>query len=161
MTIRVRGIALIEIIVGVAIIASSFLMLGNIAQLTMRLADVGTQRLQAVFLLGEGIEAVRTMRDRGWSAEIALRGTSTAYYLQFNGADNQWEITETAQSIDGIFTRSFLLPEVERNGSDDIVASGGAVDPDTRRIDMTVEWNNRGRAYEESISTYITDLFNN
>lgn len=156
-----RGIALIEIIVGVAIIASSFLMLGNIAQLTVRLADVGTQRLQAVFLLSEGIEAVRAARDRGWTAAIAPLGTSTAYYLRFNGAGNQWEITATAQSIDGIFTRSFLLPEVERNGSDDIVASGGTVDPDTRRIDMTVAWSNRGRAYEEAISTYITDLFNN
>lgn len=156
-----KGIALIEIIVGVAIIASSFLMLGNIAQLTLRLADVGAQRLQAVFLLSEGLEAVRAARDRGWTAEIAPLDTSTAYYLQFNGADNQWEITATAQNIDGIFIRSFLLPEVRRNVSDDIVASGGAVDPDARRIDMTVSWNNRGRQYSETISTYITDLFNN
>lgn len=156
-----RGIALIEIIVGVAIIASSFLLLGNIGQLTIRLADVSTDRLQAVFLASEGIEALRTMRDRGWAANIALLGTSTTYYLMFNSAQSQWEATATPQAIEAVFTRSFTLPAVERNASDDIVASGGTVDPDTRRIDMTVAWNNRGRQYSESISTYITDLFNN
>lgn len=156
-----RGIALIEIIVGVAIVAASFLMLGNIAQLSVRLADVGTQRLQAVFLASEGIEAVRAVRDRGWTLYIAPLSTSTIHYLLFDGMSGEWRTTTTAQIIDGVFARSFTLGEVRRDASDDIVASGGTVDSDTRRIDMTVAWGNRGRAYKESISTYITDLFNN
>lgn len=156
-----RGIALIEIIVGVAIIASSFLMLGSIAKLTLQLVDVGTQRLQAVFLLSEGIEAVRTMRDGGWAENIAPLDAGATYYLQFDEAQNKWATTTIVQIIDGVFTRSFAFPAVERNASDDIAASGGTVDPNTRRINIAVAWDNRGRAYEESISTYITDLFNN
>jgi type II secretory pathway pseudopilin PulG len=156
-----RGIALIEIIVGVAVVAASFLMLGNIAQLTVRLVDVGTERLQATFLLSEGIEAVRTMRDRGWTENIMPLSATTIYYLQFDAVKNEWATTTSAQILDGVFTRSFVLGEVERNAEDDIVSSGGTADSGTRRIDMKVEWDNRGRAYEESISTYITDLFNN
>lgn len=156
-----RGIALIEIIVGVAIIASSFLLLGNIAQLTVRLADVGTDRLQAVFLLSEGMEAVRTMRDRGWTANIAPLGTSTAYYLLFDVVAGEWRATTTAQIVEGWFTRRFALSEARRGADDDIVPSGGTPDENTRRVDMTVAWSNRGRAYEESVSTYITDIFNN
>lgn len=156
-----RGIALIEIIVGVAIIASSFLLLGNIGQLTLRLTDTSTERLQAVFLANEGIEAIRSIRDRGWAANIAPLGTSTTHYLLFDSATNEWRATTTAQTIDAVFTRSFTLPEVRRNANDDIVASGGTIDSNTRRIDMTVAWNNRGKTYSESISTYVTNLFNN
>ncbi|MDO8600358.1 MAG: hypothetical protein Q7R73_01910 [bacterium] len=156
-----KGFALIEIIVGVAIIAGAFLMLGNIAELTLRLVDVSTERLQAVFLLSEGIEAVRTIRDDGWTENIASLDANTMYYLQFNTVNNEWATTTITQILDGVFTRSFVLGEVERDAEDDIVSSNGTVDPDTRRIDMTVSWTNRSRSYEESISTYITDLFNN
>lgn len=156
-----KGIALIEIIVGVAIIASSFLSLGSIAHVSVRLADVGTERLQAVFLMSEGIEAVRTMRDRGWTMNIALLGTSTVYYLVFDAAQNQWSTTTTPQVVDVVFTRSFTLGEVRRAANADIVSSGGTVDSDTRKVSAKVSWSNRGRAHEESISTYITDLLNN
>lgn len=136
-------------------------MLGNIAELSIRLVDVSTERLQAVFLLSEGIEGVKTIRDRGWAENMAPLVPGTTYYLQFDTQKNEWATTTAVQIIDGVFTRSFVLGEVGRDANDDIVSSGGTVDPNTRRVDMTVSWSNRGRAYAESISTYITDLFNN
>ncbi|MBU6414705.1 hypothetical protein KGQ34_00470 [Patescibacteria group bacterium] len=154
-----KGSSLIEIIVGLAVIATALLFLGNIAQYSLRLVETSTMRLQATFLLSEGAEAVKTMRDRGWTANINPLPLDTDSYLAFSA--NQWQATATPETIDNAFSRKFTVAGVQRNSSDDIVASGGTVDPNTKKITVTVSWNQGSRPFSESISTYITNLFNN
>lgn len=154
-----KGSSLIEIIVGLAIISTALLLLGNIAQYSMRLVETSTMRLQATFLLSEGAEAIKTIRDLGWTANINPLPLNTDRYLEFNA--NQWKATTTPETIDNVFSRKFTIASVQRNSSDDIVASGGTADPNTKKITITVSWNQGNRPFSESISTYITNLFNN
>lgn len=154
-----KGSSLIEIIVGLAVVATALLFLGNIAQYSLRLVETSTMRLQATFLLSEGVEAVKTMRDLGWTANINTLALNTDRYLEFS--TNQWKATTTPETIDGVFSRKFVIASIQRNSSDDIVSSGGTVDPNTKKITVTVSWNQGNRPFSESISTYITNLFNN
>lgn len=154
-----KGMSLIEIIVGLAVISAALLLLGNIAQYSLRLVEASTMRLQATFLLSEGAEAVKTMRDRGWAANIGTLSLDVDHYFEFNA--NQWKATTTPEIIDGAFNRKFVVAGVQRNSSDDIVASGGTPDPDTKKLTVTISWKQGSRQFSESLSTYITNLFNN
>ena len=83
------------------------------------------------------------------------------YYLYWTGT--AWISTTTPQIIETVFTRSVVLSEVNRNGSDDIVTTGGSLDDWTRKVKVTVTWTSKANraTSTKSIETYITNLFNN
>lgn len=154
------GFGLIETVVGAAIISVVLFGLAEVGQFAFRTADESNLRLRAAFLAEEGIEAVKTMRDAGWAANIAPLNLNQDYYLQFLG--NAWRLDALPQPlVDGLFDRRVVFREVERNASDDIVAGGGAADSSSRKVTVTVTANIRGRTISASIATYLTDLFDN
>lgn len=91
------------------------------------------QRLQAVALLKETEEAVRSVRESGWSA-FAANGTFHPIIV-----GSSWLLASGTDVIDG-FTRSVDIEEVERSSAGDIVASGGTVDPSTKKVTATISW---------------------
>ena len=157
---RPRGFGIVEVVVGMAIISASFVALTGIARFSLNVIDQANLNLRAVFLLSEGIEAVHLNRDESWTNKIAPLSNGTAYYLSYSSG--RWSVTATPQpNIDGVFTRTVTLYEVRRDGSDNIVASGGSVDSKTRKVTARATWSYLGRSYDESVSAYITDLFSN
>ncbi|MEK7647294.1 MAG: hypothetical protein AAB378_02900 [Patescibacteria group bacterium] len=152
------GFGLAEIVVGAAIISVSLFGLVAASQLALRVADENTKRVQASFLLEEGVEAVRVLRDGGWNVYMAPLSVGSAHYLEFSGSF--WRATTTNIFVDGKFERSFTVNNVYRNVNDDI-AGAGTLDPDTKKVTVTVAWRARTGTTTESISTYFTDLFNN
>lgn len=155
-----RGFGLIEVVVGVALISSAFVALAGIARFSLGVIDQANLKLRAAFLLSEGIEAVKIIRDESWAANIAPLANGTIYYLSY--ASGAWDIAISPPAkIDDLFERTVVFNEVRRDSSDNIVLSGGSADPKTRRVTVTLAWSYLGRTYTESISTYITDLFDN
>lgn len=155
-----RGFGLVETVVGAAILVVLLLGLVQVGQFTFRLVDESSLRLRAAFLVEEGIEAVRVLRDTSWSASIAPLALDTDRYLSFSGGAFSLGATPPAP-VDGTFDRRVRFFAVNRDGSDNIVESGGTLDPNTRRVTVTVSWQNRGRTGTTTISTYFTNLFNN
>lgn len=146
-----------EVIVAAAIISLALFALINVLQKTLWVADLSVKNIQAAFLLEEGMEALRSLRDSGWSAKIAPLPTSTPYYFYFNASG--WQATTTNVYIDGVFERSFLLANVFRDANDNIAASG-ALDPNTRKITVSVSWKTKTNATTtRQTSTYLTNLF--
>ena len=124
-----KGISLVETVVGAGIISIVLLGLGAVAQLTLNSARVSTQRLEAAFLASEGVEAEKSMRDGGWAANIVPLGTTTTYYLLY---DSGYSATSTEPArVDGVFKRSFAVGEVFRDTNFDIASSGTLVYPHT------------------------------
>ena len=154
-----QGFGLIEIVIAISIIG--FLMFGLITTARISFAGVlaNMERLQAIFLLEETLEAMRIMRDDGWAANIDPLTLSAPYYLEF--VSDTWEATTTPNLIDGTFTRIFTVTAVQRDANDDIVASGGTIDTDTLQVDASVSWPARGEIITISLSSYITNLFTN
>lgn len=152
------GFGLMEIIIGVAIISASLFSLAAVSQISLRLAQTSKQNIKAGFLLEEGVEAIKFLRDSGWDANITPLTTGTSYYLNFNGIS--WESTGVNNYIDGVFERSFIIEDVYRDANDDIAESGNP-DLNTKKVSVFVSWNTQTGTTTKSISTYITNIFNN
>ena len=151
-----RGAGLLEVVIGAAIIA--VVLLGTVAafQAFVRSGLATTAKLQASFLAEEGVEAMRSIRDRSWSEFAGLSGST--YHLVFS---SEWDATTTTQTIDGVFARTVAVGDVYRRVSDsDIVASTSldakSLDPNTKRVEVEVIWGDTSTV--ESV-TYLTNLF--
>ena len=153
----VRGITVVEILFGVAIMASFIGLLTLAFMLYLQVSTAGPKHTAAVFLADEGIEAVRTIRGRGWEDNIAILDIGTTYYLYLS--DDSWTATTTEQAVDGDFIREFVLSEVERDVSGSITDGLGTLDSDSRRVDVTVRWDGLVGRSEIEMSVYIMDIF--
>ena len=153
-----KGFGVVEILVAATIVTLVLVGLHSAAVQSMHLIRQSTERTQATFLLEETIEALRSLRDDSWSAHIDTLSTGTDYFLDWSGGT--WTVTTTNTFIDDIFERKFVLEGVNRDGNDDIAASG-TLDPGTKFITATVAWRDNSATTTQTINTYITDMFNN
>jgi Tfp pilus assembly protein PilV len=155
---RKKGMALVEILIGSAIISVGILATISSFNAYTNYALANQKNIQAGYLLEEGIEAATFLRDGGWTANISRLSTSTPYYLTWNGTS--WATTTTAQYVDGEFLRSISVSDVKRNNLDVINASG-TYDPNTKMITATVSYFQGHATTTKSISTYLTNLYGN
>ncbi|MHB1118280.1 MAG: type IV pilus modification PilV family protein [Minisyncoccota bacterium] len=150
-----HGFGLIEIIVGTAVLAASFLGISAYYQQSLKVSQSTTQVVQASLLLEESLEVAKIFRDTGW-ANISAPADGTTYFLSFNGVN--WATSTTNVFIDGTFERTVTLHDVYRDGNDDIVSAGGVLDAGTRKITATVSWRNHTGTTTRAIETYLTDI---
>lgn len=153
------GFTLVEVLIACSIISVSTLSLMHGAQKGITLSSDALSKSQASFLLEEGAEAVKSIRDDNW-VTISNLSLNTPYYLFFNTATSKWELVNSNLLVDDIFERSITVSSVERNSDDDIVASGGTEDLGTKKVVVTVSWNSSGRQMSKSLSFYLADIFN-
>lgn len=149
-----NGFGLIEVVVGMAIISVAFLGLMSVANLSFKILQKSSNNIKAGFLLEEGAEAVKIIRDSGWN-NVSSLSNGVNYYLNYNGVT--WATSTTAVYVDN-FERKFVLSEVLRDANDDI-SSSGVVDPDTKKVTISVSWKEGGSAVIQTFSTYMTNLF--
>src|SRR3989344_9443253 len=76
------------------------------------------QRQEATMMLKETAEAVRSVRENGWST-FAVNGT---YHPELSG--NTWTLVSDPQTINGL-TRQVVVSDVQRNINNAIVPAGG------------------------------------
>ncbi len=112
--------------------------------------------VQAAYIAEEGLEAMTFMRDNGWTAKIAPLSTSSVYYLAFS--NNTWVATTAIQYIDTTIVRTIELDEVKRDGTGEIVTTGGTADPDTRLVTVNVNYFQGHATTTRTMSTYLTNL---
>ncbi len=154
------GFGLVEAVIGIALISVFLVGITAVARFSSRLVFSAESELQATFLLEEGVDAVKGLRDASWTSNIAPLFIDTDYWLQFGG--NAWALTPSVKPfIDGRFDRRVKVFTVLRDSSDDIVVSGGTADPNTKKITVSVSWFDRGATTTETASTYISNLFSN
>ena len=153
------GSSLIEALVSVGIIVVAMLGIVSAYQYFLKSGLLYTERIQAVFLLEEGMEVMRYFRDDTWS-NIGTLSTATNYYLNFSGTD--WSTTTTPTPVFS-FTRTVRVYDVYRKDSDDTIVSSTSpeaktFDPDTKMITITVSYPFSG---DLSLSTYLSNIFSN
>lgn len=156
----VAGFMLVEIIIASAMITMVLLSVELYYKKVLDVSEDTTRHIQSGFLLEEGIEAIKQMRDQSWSGKIATLGTTTTYQLSWSGT--VWRATTTSQRIENIFIRTFTIADVRRDASDNIAPSG-TYDPGTKKVSMSVAWRRKGgnATTTESAETYIANLFTN
>lgn len=148
------GFFLIEVVIAAALAGGILISLVGLVQNTVTISKKTLERTQAGYLLEEGAEAIKTIRDAGWG-NISSLVDGTTYYLTWNGSD--WRTTTTPNTIDS-FTRTVVFGPVSRDANDDIVTSGGSVDSRTRKVTVTVTWTSHSGQQTESLVFYIADI---
>ncbi len=146
---------MVEVIIVVSIILVSVLIVMSVAQKSITVSRQALHTSQATFLLEEGAEAVRIVRDNAWS-NISNLTVNTNYYPTFSG--NTWILSSTANTL-GIFTRTVNVANVNRDASTKDISISGANDAGTRLITVTASWSESGNAVSKTLSFYIMDIF--
>ncbi len=151
--------SLIEVVIAAAIIGSSVVFIMGIYSGLTKLSYRNTARIQSAMLAEEGIAAIKTMRDSGWTSRIASLSTTTTYSLYWTGS--VWQATTSSPIIDGQFYRTFTITGVSRDIDADIVTSGGTFDPNSKKVTVSVSWADNGATSTKSLEAYIFNVFNN
>ncbi|MBU3969029.1 hypothetical protein KJ991_02330 [Patescibacteria group bacterium] len=153
-----KGIGLVEMMVGLSVFI--FIVLSFIISFNYFIKNsiLGTKTVQAYFLAEEGIEAIKSMRNNSWTVNINQLVSGQEYYLHFNG--NYWESTTTQSTIDGVFTRKFILENIYRDTNGDI-SSSGVLDSGSKKINVFILYNINEVVVTKNLSTIITNIFGN
>lgn len=151
-----KGFGMIEMIVGSAILTVALLSISSFFQTTLLMSGITQSKLQSEYLIEEGIEAIKLMRDTNYTNNLKNLSDGT-YYLTWTGVT--WATTSVNTYIDGKFERSFDIASVQRDGSSDIGI--GSNDPNTKLVTVHVSWDNKGVTSTQSVATYVMNIFNN
>lgn len=148
-----KGQSLIELLIaiGLAAILLPALLTGFVASREGRAQE--SERLQATALLRESTEAMRNIRNQGWS-NIPVDGT---YHPTISGS--VWTLASGTENIDNFF-RDILIESVNRDSNGNIVSSGGILDPSIKKFTYTISWSlpNSGQL---QTTEYLTRYLNN
>lgn len=153
------GSVLLEVVIATSIFLIVILGLATVASWIVRSSLENVTKIQASYLSEEGLEAVRLMRDSGWSGNIATHASGTPFRIGWTGVT--WSATTSTTLIGGIFDRTITLYDVYRDGSQNITSVGGSLDANTKKVTSTVSWNSHGATSTRSLSTYLTNIFVN
>lgn len=129
-----NGQSLVEIaiVIGLTSILLPALIVGLLASREGKAQQ--KERLEAVALLRETTEAVRSVREGGWTT-FAVNGT---FHPVISGSS--WILSPGTDMING-FVRTVNISDVSRDSSGTIVSTGGTLDPSTKKIITTIAWN--------------------
>lgn len=129
------GLSVIEIIIAVSLFiimaaATMSVILGSFS--TSRL---GLENNRANFLVREGAEAVESIRNRDWGQ--LSNGT---HGLSLSGS--LWTFSGSSDvDNSGKYTRTITIEDALRDGSGNLVESGGTTDSNTKKITISVNWD--------------------
>ena len=154
------GFTIMEVIIACSIITICMFTLMQTASMGIAMSHQSLSKLQAGLLLEEGSEAVKSIRDENWN-NISGLSLNTPYYLNYNTTvPNAWSLGLTPSVIDSTFTRTVRIFAVNRDTNDNIVNSGGVLDPHSKKIIINVDWQTRNGIKSNNLTFYIFDIFN-
>lgn len=150
-----KGFLLIEVIVAFSIMSLSVIAAMWVSQKSIAVSRQALHTASAGFLLEEGAEAVRIVRDNAWT-NISSLTNGTNYYPTFSGGT--WTLSTTANTV-GIFTRMVTVASVSRDVATSDISSSGTNDPGTKLVTVTVSWVEGNTTISKTLQFYITNLF--
>lgn len=136
-------------------------MLASLFQLTsfsLRITSIVSQTNQANNMAQEIMEQVRNFRDGTyWDIDgLGKTATDTDHYIQKSGTPPVWQLVPGTEIIN-IFTKKVVFQDVMRDANDDIVEFGGSNDPNTKKIIITVFWEERNNNRQIELISYLTN----
>lgn len=111
------------------------------------------QKFAAVSLLKETAEAVKSIKERGWTS-LSDNGT---YHATISA--NKWILSTGSATLNGL-TTTVVIANVYRDTNNTIVLSGGILDSSTKSIVSTVSWTTP-HVSSVSVTTYVTRFRDN
>lgn len=154
-----KGQFISEILVAIAIGAILIIGAAVVIAPSLRM-ETQTRQIQAGAALGkELLENVRAFSESGWN-NIAFLSTSSANHYYLVATTSPFTVLSGDETLvvgSTTYTRFFYIDDVGRDGSGNIVSSGGTSDPSTKKVTVVYKWEPLNATY--TISTYLTRFF--
>jgi hypothetical protein len=148
-----RGQSLVEIIIVIAmsVVILPALLTGMISSRQGKVQQA--QRTQAIYLLNETVDAVRSVREKGW-ASFAMDGE---YHTA--SVSGSWALASGSAMVNG-FNQKIIISDVGRDLAGAIASSGGTIDPSSKKVDVLISWD---KPYLSTVSAnlYLTRYLSN
>ena len=132
-----RGQSLIEALAAIAVTMLVVTSLVGLGVSAIRSATVSRNRALAVAYAQEAMEAIRSIRDRGYGELSACSGTRKLFW-----SGSRWECQSGAETLDSIFTRSFTASEVT---------------PGKLQVAVRVTWIDNAGSHTMNLDSYLTN----
>lgn len=151
---KTTGFGVLEIVIAITIISSALFAITTVARTSLELNRREILSTRAGFLLEEGSEGIRMMRDSNWS-NISGLPSGVPFRLVFEGGS--WLSTTSKTMIDGIFDRAVVVDLVYRDGADRI-SSSGILDADTKKFTVEISWWNSLATTTRDLVFYLSNI---
>ncbi|MBI4079052.1 MAG: hypothetical protein HY429_02025 [Candidatus Levybacteria bacterium] len=139
------GISVVEVILAVAIFMT--FATGAIVVVLQGYGSnvLGAQETIASQFASEGIEAVKSIKNQGFT-NLSTCGVNCATGTGITKTGGVWVFSGVNNSLTSgkTYTRTIKVEDVQRDAAPpngNIVAVGGTVDPDSKKVTSTVTWN--------------------
>lgn len=143
------AISTIELLTAVSVFAVVATLGYQVFASSVRTVQFAQDYAQGELLARDLLELTTALRNEDWNALSVGQ-----YYITESGGD--YSFTAGTETV-GKFTRSVTLSAVERDGSGNIVASGGTVDPDVYRATAIVTWSFNSINFDVTLTQYLTN----
>jgi len=153
-----KGISIVEVVIAITVVSIAFFAIAQVGILALKANSEKNYKTKALILAEEGMEIVRSIRDKSWSDNIETLNFGTTYYLTASSSQRVLTTTDPGL-IDNRFTRTVVVDNAARDINDDIVSSGGTNDPKTKKVTVTISWGSAGKSIQ--LVGYIMDIFKN
>ena len=147
------GATIVEVMVAIALTGIFLPVLATALVAAHAGKATSIQQIQAQSLVREASDAVRSIRENGWT-NVATDGT---YHPVISGS--AWTLSAGSEVINGL-TRQVVISTPQRNAAGVIVGSGGTNDPSTKHVVVTVSWTSPTSG-SLTADTYLTRWQNN
>lgn len=159
-----KGFGIVEIVIGVSLISVTLFSIFEVSNFALKRSRENENSLKASFLVEEGLEALKVLRDSSWNDNIEpLIADPDKCYFEFDTDTSAWRATTTDIYVDGVFERKFVLSDVCRDINTGDIADCGVSDPNTIKVTVSVSWlaktGTTTATTTRSISTYLHNLF--
>jgi len=151
-----KAFGLVEVVIASALLTLIVVGIQVVTQSALETSKKNLKETKAAFLLTEGAEAMRILRDNAWS-NVSTLSTSTSYYLTFSTSTNNWRATTSPNTIDNAYTRTVAVSDIVRDGSDNI-ATSGTYDSGTKKVSVNVSWQTLSGTTTKSLELYLSNI---
>jgi type II secretory pathway pseudopilin PulG len=149
------GFGLIEVLVVAVIVGLVITGLITLANFSLSVSQRLKNNIIATDLATEAIEAAKAVRNENWNGISALT-LGSPYHPVKAGSPLNWTLANGNEVINN-FSRQIVVSAVNRDNNDDIVTSGGTLDPNTKKITTTVSWSEHGQNYQITLVDYLAN----
>lgn len=130
-----RGFSVIEVILAAALFVVLSAGAVTVVLQALDANRLGEEQTVANQYAAEGIEAARSIKNQAFANLVNSAGTGIVR------SGSVWAFSGSNNVLSSKYTRVLTVSDVQRDGSGNIVASGGTLDSLTKKIISTVSWN--------------------
>ena len=150
------GFLMIEVILSIAISSVLLLAFSTLVLQSNKVSRSNVNEFKASMYLREAIEASRDLEQSNW-AEIEKGACQSPGLCHPEISGGAWIFSGGEEVLEGSFTRSLTVFPVSRDTlvfPNEIVSAGGVDDPNTKRMVVTVGWDENGSSRVLNLETY-------